>query len=121
MTDELILSIVFPTILFIISFMGKIKTYWRNKAANALFVVGQHAKTKEERIWGYRNSLLAGNEKADFFYVIANIENFMKEKPFTSFFINDDISNHKIPCVFVDYYMDRDNITASPNIVSQFK
>lgn len=47
MTDELILSIVFPAILFIISFMGKIKTYWRNKAANAFFVVGQHAKAKE--------------------------------------------------------------------------
>lgn len=54
--------------------MGKIKTYWRNKAANAFFVVGQHAKTKEERIWGYRNSLLAGNETAEKFYVIANIE-----------------------------------------------
>ena len=63
MSDELILGIIFPTIVLIISFMGKIKTYWRNKAANAFFVVGQHAKTKEERIWGYRNSLLAGNEK----------------------------------------------------------
>lgn len=52
MSDELILSIIFPAILFIISFMGKIKTYWRHKAANAFFVVGQHAKTKEERIGG---------------------------------------------------------------------
>lgn len=31
MSDELILSIIFPAILFIISFMGKIKTYWRHR------------------------------------------------------------------------------------------
>lgn len=85
--------------------MGKIKTYWRNKAANAFFVVGQHAKTKEERIWGYRNSLLAGNEKAEKFYVIANIENFMQEKPLKPFLISSGIAHHKIPCVFVDYYI----------------
>ena len=105
MTDELILSIVFPAILFIISFMGMIKTDWRNKAANAFFVVGQHAKTKEERIWGYRNSLLASNEKAEKFYVIANIENFMQEKPLTPFLISNGVAHHKIPCIFVDYYI----------------
>ena len=105
MSDELILGIVYPATLFIISFMGKIKTYWRNKAANAFFVVGQHAKTKEERIWGYRNSLLAGNEKAEKFYVIANIENFMQEKPLKPFLISNGIARHKIPCVFVDYYI----------------
>lgn len=114
--------------------MGKIKTYWRNKAANAFFVVGQHAKTKEERIWGYRNSLLAGNEKAEKFYVIANIENFMqcssKDKYMARFarlakalsfvdglnpqlfsvtYLNERDSKH--------LSTDRDNITASSNIV----
>lgn len=105
MTDEWVLSIAFPAIVFIISYMVKIKNYWKNKAANAFFAVGQHAKTKEERIWGYRNSLLAGNEKAEKFYVVANIENFMQEKPLKPFLVSNGIAHHKIPCVFVDYYI----------------
>ena len=41
-------------------------------------MVGQRATTKEERKWGYRNALRAGEQKAERFYVYSALEDFME-------------------------------------------
>jgi hypothetical protein len=76
---------------------------WRNKAASASFMLAQRAKTKDEREWGYRNALLAGHEKVEKFYFYSALDKFIEEKPLTVFYRK--ICDKKVPCVFVDYYI----------------
>lgn len=102
--DSYSIDLIVLLVVFVICMTFRLKNYWKKKAETAFFVVGQHGRTKEERIWGYRNSLLAGNLKAEKFFVFADIENFMNEKPMKPFFIDNGL-NQKIPCVFVDYYI----------------
>ena len=37
---------------------------WKERAKHAYMVIGQHGQSAEEREWGYRNALLAGEQKA---------------------------------------------------------
>lgn len=83
--------------------MNRIST-WKKRAATAFLVVGQRATTKEERKWGYRNALRAGEQKAERFYVYSALEDFMDEKPMMPFKMK--LSNgKKIPAIFIDYYI----------------
>lgn len=87
--------------------MSRIST-WKKRAAAAFLVVGQRAITKEERKWGYRNALRAGEKKAERFYVYSALEDFMDEKPMVPFKMK--LSNgKKIPAIFIDYYIPKKN------------
>lgn len=77
---------------------------WQKKAATAFFIVGQRGRTKEEREWGYRNALLAGNQKAEKYYFYSAIEKFMNEKPLIPFPLEIN-AKKSIPCVFFNYYI----------------
>lgn len=52
---------------------------WKTKAASAFFIVGQRGRTDEEREWGYGNSYLAGNGKAEKYYFYSAVKKFMRE------------------------------------------
>lgn len=93
-------------LLMIFSFMANLIKKWKGKAASAFFIVGQRAKTAEERKWGYRNALRAGNRKAEKFYVYSALEDLMDEKPMTPFKIKLS-DGSKVPMVFVDYYVSK--------------
>lgn len=67
-------------------------------------IVGRHGKSGEEREWGYRNALLAGEKKALLFYACAAMEKFMEEKPLTPFPFDDGLGS-TIPFVFYGYYL----------------
>ena len=56
---------------------------WKEKARHAYMIVGQHGDTEEEKEWGYRNALLAGEQKALMFYACAAMNKFMDAKPLT--------------------------------------
>ena len=38
--------------------------HWKERAKYAYMIIGQHGDNEEEREWGYRNALLAGEQKA---------------------------------------------------------
>lgn len=71
--EKLIIWIVLLVFFYL---MNRIST-WKKRAATAFLVVGQRATTKEERKWGYRNALRAGEQKAERFYVYSALEDFM--------------------------------------------
>lgn len=97
--EKLIIWIVLLVFFYL---MNRIST-WKKRAATAFLVVGQRATTKEERKWGYRNALRAGEQKAERFYVYSALEDFMDEKPMMPFKMK--LSNgKKIPAIFIDYY-----------------
>lgn len=79
--EKLIIWIVLLVFFYL---MSRIST-WKKRAAAAFLVVGQRAITKEERKWGYRNALRAGEKKAERFYVYSALEDFMDEKPMVPF------------------------------------
>ena len=79
--EKLIIWIVLLVFFYL---MNRIST-WKKRAATAFLVVGQRATTKEERKWGYRNALRAGEQKAERFYVYSALEDFMDEKPMMPF------------------------------------
>lgn len=56
--EKLIIWIVLLVFFYL---MNRIST-WKKRAATAFLVVGQRATTKEERKWGYRNALRAGEQ-----------------------------------------------------------
>ena len=98
--EKLIIWIVLLVFFYL---MNRIST-WKKRAATAFLVVGQRATTKEERKWGYRNALRAGEQKAERFYVYSALEDFMDEKPMMPFKMK--LSNgKKIPAIFIDYYI----------------
>lgn len=98
--EKLIIWIVLLVFFYL---MSRINT-WKKRAAAAFLVVGQRAITKEERKWGYRNALRAGEKKAERFYVYSALEDFMDEKPMVPFKMK--LSNgKKIPAIFIDYYI----------------
>lgn len=106
--------IVVIAILWILRYIyvEKNAAMWQSKAAAAYFVVGQRAKTKEEREWGYRNALIAGHEKAEKFYFYSALERFNEEKPFTIFYRK--LCGKEVPHIFVNYYIpSRDQIYTS--------
>lgn len=76
---------------------------WKRKASSAFFIVGQRGRTDEEREWGYGNSFLAGNAKAEKYYFYSAIKKFMPEKPLEPFTVKTKYG--KIPCIFYDYYI----------------
>lgn len=77
---------------------------WKEKARHAYMIIGQHGDSEEEREWGYRNALLAGEHKALMFYVCAAMGKFMEPKPLTPTPFDDGQGN-TIPFVFYDYYL----------------
>ena len=79
--EKLIIWIVLLVFFYL---MSRIST-WKKRAAAAFLVVGQRAITNEERKWGYRNALRAGEKKAERFYVYSALEDFMGEKPMVPF------------------------------------
>ena len=98
--EKLIIWIVLLVFFYL---MNRIST-WKKRAATAFLVVGQRATTKEERKWGYRNALRAGEQKAERFYVYSALEDFMDGKPMMPFKMK--LSNgKKIPAIFIDYYI----------------
>lgn len=72
--------------------------YWRKKAAWALLMYGKNAHWREQREYGARQALLAGNKEAAKLYALACPEKFDNELPLTPFYRNN------IKCVFADYY-----------------
>ena len=67
-------------------------------------VIGQNGESPEEREWGYRNALLAGERKALLFYVCTAMDKFMGMRPLTPQGF-DDGQGSIIPYVFYDYYL----------------
>lgn len=105
MDDKTVYIICLVLLIIFSSMVNQIKK-WKEKAASAFFIVGQRAKTAEERKWGYRNALCAGNQKAERFYVYSALKDLLDEKPMKPFKIK--LSNgNKVPVVFVDYYVSK--------------
>lgn len=77
---------------------------WKERAKHAYMIIGQHGESEEEREWGYRNALLAGEQKALMFYACAAMSKFMDDKPLTPTPF-DDGQGSFIPFVFYDYYL----------------
>lgn len=77
---------------------------WKERAKHAYMIIGQHGESEEEREWGYRNALLAGEQKALMFYACAAMSKFMADKPLTPIPF-DDGQGSTIPFVFYDYYL----------------
>lgn len=77
---------------------------WKEKAIHAYMIIGQHGCNAEECEWGYRNALLAGEQKALRFYACAAMSKFMDEKPLTPYPFDDGCGS-VIPFVFYDYYL----------------
>lgn len=77
---------------------------WKEKARYAYMIIGQHGDNEEEREWGYRNAVLAGEKKALMFYACAAMGKFMEDKPLTPMPFDDGLGN-TIPFVFYDYYL----------------
>ncbi len=77
---------------------------WKEKARHAYMIIGQHGDSEEEREWGYRNALLAGEQKALMFYACAAMTKFMDVKPLTPTPFDDGLGT-TIPFIFYDYYL----------------
>lgn len=93
-----VLAYIIPRVLY---WWGK---RWKEKAKYAYMIIGQHGDNEEEREWGYRNALLAGEKKALMFYACAAMEKFMDDKPLTPTPFDDGLGN-VIPFVYYDYYL----------------
>lgn len=93
-----VLAYIIPRVLY---WWGK---RWKEKAKYAYMIIGQHGDSEEEREWGYRNALLAGEKKALMFYACAAMEKFMDDKPLTPTPFDDGLGN-VIPFVYYDYYL----------------
>ena len=93
-----ILAYIIPRVLY---WWGK---RWKEKAKYAYMIIGQHGDSEEEREWGYRNALLAGEKKALMFYACAAMEKFMDDKPLTPTPFDDGLGN-VIPFVYYEYYL----------------
>lgn len=95
--------------------------HWKKRAREAYMVIGQHGESPEEREWGYRNALLAGERKALLFYVCTAMDKFMGMRPLTPQGF-DDGQGSIIPYVFYDYYLPmrlRGYGTESQKVLSQ--
>lgn len=77
---------------------------WKAKATHAYMIVGQRGDSIEECEWGYRNALLAGEQKAMLFYACAAMRKFMEEQPLTPNPFDNGLGE-TIPFVFYDYYL----------------
>lgn len=77
---------------------------WKERAKHAYMIIGQHGESEEEREWGYRNALLAGEQKALMFYACAAMSKFMDDKPLTPTPFDDGLGS-TIPFVFYNYYL----------------
>ena len=93
-----VLAYIIPRVLY---WWGK---RWKEKAKYAYMIIGQHGDNEEEREWGYRNALLAGEKKALMFYACAAMEKFMDDKPLTPTPFDDGLGN-VIPFVYYEYYL----------------
>lgn len=97
----IIIAILAYIIARILYWWGK---RWKAKAQHAYMIIGQHGDSEEEREWGYRNALLAGEKKALMFYACAAMEKFTEDKPLTPVPFDDGLGN-VIPFVYYDYYL----------------
>ena len=77
---------------------------WKAKATHAYMIIGQRGDSIEECEWGYRNALLAGEQKAMLFYACAAMRKFMEEQPLTPNPFDNGLGE-TIPFVFYDYYL----------------
>ena len=77
---------------------------WKAKATHAYMIIGQCGDSIEECEWGYRNALLAGEQKAMLFYACAAMRKFMEEQPLTPNPFDNGLGE-TIPFVFYDYYL----------------
>lgn len=77
---------------------------WKEKATHAYMIIGQRGDSIEECEWGYRNALLAGEQKAMQFYACAAMRKFMEEQPMTPNPFDNGLGE-TIPFVFYDYYL----------------
>lgn len=103
--DEYIVVIV----VVIVAYIAVRITYWwgkrwKEKSTRAYMIIGQRGDSIEECEWGYRNALLAGNQKAMMFYTCAAMRKFMDEQPLTPNPFDNGLGE-TIPFVFYDYYL----------------
>lgn len=77
---------------------------WKEKATHAYMIIGQRGDSIEECEWGYRNALLAGEQKAMLFYACAAMHKFVEEQPLTPNPFDNGLGE-TIPFVFYDYYL----------------
>lgn len=77
---------------------------WKEKATRAYMIIGQRGDSIEECEWGYRNALLAGEQKAMMFYACAAMRKFVEEQPLTPNPFDNGLGE-TIPFVFYDYYL----------------
>ena len=77
---------------------------WKAKATHAYMIIGQRGDSIEECEWGYRNALLAEEQKAMLFYACAAMRKFMEEQPLTPNPFDNGLGE-TIPFVFYDYYL----------------
>ncbi len=97
----IILAILAYIVAYILYLRGN---RWKEKVKYAYMIIGQHGDSEEEREWGYRNALLAGEKKALMFYACTAMSKFMDDKPLTPMPFDDGQGNI-IPFVFYDYYL----------------
>ncbi len=88
----------FMLIWAILSAVAAYARYWRKKAGWALLMYGRNALWREQREYGAKQALIAGNKDAALLYALSCPEKFDKELPLIPFYRN------KIKCVFADYY-----------------
>ena len=104
MDEEYIIAIV-----IIVSYLSVRIAYWwgkrwKTKSTHAYMIIGQRGASIEECEWGYRNALLAGEQKAMMFYACAAMRKFMDEQPLTPNAFENGLGE-TIPFVFYDYYL----------------
>ena len=83
MDEEYIIAIV-----IIVSYLSVRIAYWwgkrwKTKSTHAYMIIGQRGASIEECEWGYRNALLAGEQKAMMFYACAAMRKIMDEQRLT--------------------------------------
>lgn len=96
-----VVAIVAYMIVRITHWWGK---RWKEKATRAYMIIGQRGDSIEECEWGYRNALLAGEQKAMMFYACAAMRKFVEEQPLTPNPFDNGLGE-TIPFVFYDYYL----------------
>lgn len=102
--EYIVVAVVMATAYLIVRICYWWGKRWKAKATHAYMIVGQRGDSIEECEWGYRNALLAGEQKAMLFYACAAMRKFMEEQPLTPNPFDNGLGE-TIPFVFYDYYL----------------
>lgn len=102
--EYIVVAVVMATAYLIVRICYWWGKRWKAKATYAYMIVGQRGDSIEECEWGYRNALLAGEQKAMLFYACAAMRKFMEEQPLTPNPFDNGLGE-TIPFVFYDYYL----------------